>query len=60
MRVVDTAEQDEVRAAAIRTEAEAETSAFLEAIAVLAPATTASPVSVSAQVDATSAAAAPE
>ena len=39
---------------------EAETSAFLEAIAVLAPATTASPVSVSAQVDATSAAAAPE
>ena len=39
---------------------EAETSAFLEAIAVLAPARTASPVSVSAQVDATSAAAAPE
>ena len=39
---------------------EAETSAFLEAIAVLAPATTASSVSVSAQVDATSAAATPE
>ena len=39
---------------------EAETSAFLEAIAVLASARTASPVSVSAQVDATSAAAAPE